>query len=264
MDDPAGTHGTSLDLQRTSRSLSPVAIAVGIAAAAVLIAAVMAGFGTRWGLWHFRTGFSILRWSAYAGVALGIAAVAAAAYTRPGSGRRGFVLTLLALAVAVAVVAIPWQWRRTASGVPPIHDITTDVTDPPQFVAVAPLRASDPNPIEYQGAEVATQQQAAYPDIRPLILDLAPDAAFRTALQAAEQMGWTIVAADSVQRRIEATDRTFWFGFRDDVVVRLTQVDANRTVVDVRSKSRVGRGDAGTNARRVRSYLRKLGADRDG
>jgi uncharacterized protein (DUF1499 family) len=72
-------------------------------------------------------------------------------------------------------------------------------------------------------------------------------------------MGWEIVAADPAARRIEATDQTFWFGFKDDVVIRLTAADGG-TVLDVRSKSRVGRGDVGTNARRIRSYLDRVRA----
>jgi uncharacterized protein (DUF1499 family) len=72
-------------------------------------------------------------------------------------------------------------------------------------------------------------------------------------------MGWEIVAADVEEGRIEATDRTFWFGFKDDVVIRLTP-SGERTIVDVRSKSRVGGSDVGTNARRIRSFLERLTA----
>jgi len=221
-------------------------------------AAVMSGLGTRWGLWDFRTGFTILRWAAYGGIAtVVIAAVAVVLSRQPGAARSGYALAIGALLLGAITVAIPWQSRRSAAGAPPIHDITTDTEDPPTFVAVAPLRANDPNPIEYGGAEIAQQQIAAYPEIRPVILDLPQDRAFQRALDVATSRGWEIVAADAAAGRIEATDRTFWFGFRDDVVIRLTPVDG-RTLVDVRSKSRVGRGDRGMNATRVREYLRDL------
>ncbi|MBA2669684.1 MAG: DUF1499 domain-containing protein [Gemmatimonadetes bacterium] len=241
-----------------ARPISRAAVAVGILALAVLIAAAMSGLGARWGWWHFRTGFSILRWSVYGGIALSIAALGLAAYTRPGSGHRGLPIAIFALAIGLAVTIIPLQWQRTARSVPPIHDITTDVSNPPRFVAIVPLRVDARNPVEYGGAQIAAQQQAAYPDIRPLVVDLSPTAAFERALRAAEEKGWTIAAAVPEEGRIEATDRTFWFGFRDDVVVRLTELDPNRTVIDVRSLSRVGGSDVGTNARRVRAYLRRI------
>jgi uncharacterized protein (DUF1499 family) len=159
--------------------------------------------------------------------------------------------------LGLVVVAIPLQTQRAARGAPPIHDITTDTENPPQFVAVAPLRADAPNPVEYGGPEVARLQREAYPDIRPVILDLSPEAAFQRALQAVDRMGWRLVDANSSTGVIEATDRTFWFGFRDDVVIRLTPLQG-RTVVDVRSKSRIGRGDMGANARRVRAYIEEI------
>ena len=66
-----------------------------------------------------------------------------------------------------------------------------------------------------------------------------------------------LVAAEAADGRIEATDTTFWFGFKDDVVVRVQPAD-NGSRIDVRSESRVGKSDVGTNARRIRAYLAKL------
>ncbi len=238
------------DLGRWSR----VALAAGGLALVVALMAAMAGLGSRWGLWNFRTGFTLLRWSAYGGIAVMLISALAMYRTKPGEGRKGLSIAVVALIVGFMAVGIPWQATRAGAGLPPIHDITTDTENPPVFVAVAPLRANDPNPVSYEGAEIAQQQLAAYPDIRPVILDLPRDRAFQRALDVASRRGWRIVEANEVDGRIEATDRTFWFGFRDDVVIRLTPLNG-RTVVDVRSKSRVGRGDLGTNARRVREYL---------
>jgi uncharacterized protein (DUF1499 family) len=236
---------------------SRLTLAVAAAALLVAFAAAMAGFGSRWGLWHFRTGFALLRWAAYGGIAVILASALALYRTRPGTGRRGFVLAAGALLIGLLTVGIPWRASRAGAAAPPIHDITTDIENPPSFVAVAPLRANEPNPVEYGGEEVAQLQRAAYPDIRPVILDLPRDRAFQRALDTAEAQGWRIVEGNEADGRIEATDRTFWFGFRDDVVIRLTPVDG-RTVIDVRSKSRVGRGDMGTNAKRVREYLQAV------
>lgn len=226
----------------------------------VAVTAAMAGFGSRWGLWDFRTGFSVLRWAVYGALATTVLTLPVLWLTRPGQKRpMGLFFAVLALLVSAPVFLVPLMWRARAGDVPPIHDITTDTNDPPRFQDIAPLRADAPNPVEYPGQEVAAQQRAGYPDIRPVVLDVPMGQAFERALAAAQGMGWEIVASDVDEGRIEATDRTFWFGFRDDVVIRLTP-SGGRTLVDVRSKSRVGGSDVGTNARRIRSYLERLTA----
>jgi uncharacterized protein (DUF1499 family) len=245
---PAGT--------RRNR-ISVVAVIALVLAIVTALTAMLSGFGYQWGLWHFSTGFTYLRYAAYGGMATMAVAAVALVVARPGSGRRGFSLALVALVIGAAVTYIPWQQRRIAQSVPPIHDITTDTENPPQFVAIAPLRADAPNPVEYAGEETAQRQRTAYPDLRPMILDLPADQAFQRALDVVNRQGWQLVDADQANGRIEATDRTRWFGFYDDVVIRLTPMDG-RTVVDVRSKSRVGRSDVGANARRIRGFLSDL------
>jgi len=163
------------------------------------------------------------------------------------AGLLGGAALLLAIALAGA----------SASKVPPIHDITTDTDNPPGFVAILPLRRNAPNPAEYGGPEIAAQQRAAYPDVQPVTLNVPPDQAFERALTAARARGWEIVEANSTAGRIEATDTTLWFGFKDDVVIRITPGDGGSRI-DVRSVSRVGRSDAGTNARRIQNFLHQL------
>lgn len=231
-----------------------VGLLIALVSALLLFAA---GPGYRADVWTLRTAFTLLRWAAYGGAAAAVISVAGLALGRKTPGRV-FVPGALGLVIGIACVAVPWQWRQRAQGVPPIHDITTDTESPPEFVAVLPLRAAAPNPAEYGGPEIAAQQREAYPGVRPLVLDLEPSTAFQRVHEAARAMGWDIVAADSAAGRIEATATTFWFGFKDDVVVRLTPTDAGGTRVDVRSVSRVGRSDVGTNARRIREYLERL------
>ena len=163
-----------------------------------------------------------------------------------------------ALIAAVVFFAFSLSQRPDASGVPPIHDITTDLGNPPAFDAILAFRADAPNPPEYAGQETAKQQTEAYPDIQTLMIERPPDEVLSAAEKVAQDLGWEIVAIDRIGGRIEATDTTFWFRFKDDVVIRLTP-RGNETYVDIRSKSRVGRGDMGANASRIRRFLERLG-----
>jgi hypothetical protein len=229
------------------------ALLLGVIATLLLLAA---GPGTRLALWEFGIGFQLMRWAAYAGLAT--AALAVAMLLLPRTRRGGLAALLVALALGLGTAFVPWSALRQARALPPIHDITTDTGRPPQFVAILPLRAAAPNPAAYGGPDVARAQAGAYPDVRPHRMDAAPADAFKRALQAARGMGWEVAAADAAAGRIEATDTTFWFGFKDDVVIRV-EADGAGSRVDVRSVSRVGVGDAGANAKRIRAYLRTLG-----
>ncbi|HET6602856.1 MAG TPA: DUF1499 domain-containing protein [Xanthomonadaceae bacterium] len=234
--------------------MKPARIVMLVAAVAVLML-LAAGPGHRFGLWEFATGFSLMRWAAWVGIAAAALALVALLVPRL---RRGHAVGLaIALLAGLAAAALPWQMLRTARAVPPIHDISTDTVDPPAFEDVLPLRADAPNPAVYEGEAIAQQQRAAYPEVQPLTLDDPPEAAFERALAAARDMGWEIVASDPERGRIEATATTFWFGFKDDVVVRVRPEGAGARV-DVRSLSRVGRSDVGANAARIRAYLDKL------
>ncbi len=230
------------------RRLSLLALLV---AGAGLVVLALAGPGSHLGWWHWRTGLGLLRWSAHLGVAGAVLGLVACLL---GGPRRA---CAPAVALGLAAAAVPWQFQRQARAVPPIHDITTDTEDPPRFVAVVPLRKEASNPPEYAGPEVAAQQKKAYPDLAGLTLSIPPEQAFARAQAVAVELGWEIVAAVPGEGRLEATDTTFWFGFKDDVVVRVRpQVGGSR--VDVRSKSRVGRSDVGANARRMRRFLERL------
>ncbi len=142
---------------------------------------------------------------------------------------------------------------------PRLHDITTDTVDPPTFVSLLSRRGSRVSPPEYDGPEAAAQQRRAYPDIQPLVLHVPVPRAFDAAVAAAGKMGWEIVASDRDAGRIEAIATTRLLRFKDDVVVRVRD-EAGGVRIDVRSKSRVGAGDLGTNARRIRAFLRLVHA----
>ena len=159
-----------------------------------------------------------------------------------------------------AALVVPLANILPALGAPPIHDITTDPDDPPRFEAVVPLRAGAPNPLEYGGPALAAAQQAAYPDLLPLAVDSPPSAVLEAARSVAMELGWAIVAVDPARGVLEATATTFWFGFEDDVAVRVRPSAGGGALVDVRSISRVGVGDLGANADRIRAFLARLPA----
>ena len=186
------------------------------------------------------------------------------------------------LVLAAGASAIPIATVVLSVGAPAIHDITTDTEDPPRFDAIVAVRGSASNPIEYRGPALAATQRAAYPDIQPLVLAGNPGDLADVALAVVRELGWQVVAAEPFgpeeirdtgrgSRRasepyrgvmIEATATTFWFGFKDDVAVRLRNAGGapGATTVDVRSISRIGIGDLGANAARIREFLDRLAA----
>lgn len=177
---------------------------------------------------------------------------------------------LLGLIIAGVVFYVPYSLQ--SRGAPPIHEITTDFENPPAFVDIVPLRKETgaQNEPQYVAVfkrkfgerdfevDVMATQKETYGDIEPVrISGTHYEAVFAKALQGVEDMGWTLVSANPQLGRIEAYDKTQWFGFVDDVVIRVEAVPMAYEI-DIRSKSRVGIGDAGANAERVRKYLRKV------
>jgi uncharacterized protein (DUF1499 family) len=241
-------------LARTASLTARVGLALTVVGALSLL---LSGVGTRWDWWDYRTGFLILRWTLYGGVAIIVVAVAGLILGLLARTGRSLLVSLVTLVLLGAVAAVPVGALRSAGRVPPIHDITTDLDDPPRFVAVLPLRQGAPNTAEYAGAALAAQQRAGYPGLASVRFAAPPDQVFARAVEVARGLGWQIVAAVPAEGRLEATDRTRWFGFRDDVVVRVV-AEGTGTRVDVRSVSRVGRSDLGTNARRIRRFEEAL------
>jgi uncharacterized protein (DUF1499 family) len=202
------------------------------------------------------TAFAVLRWAAYLGLAGAATSLAAGGFAYWKRRRVPTAVALVALVIGLTAAAIPYAWQRRAQNVPPIHDISTDLDNPPAFEAIVPLRDDAANTLE-RPPMLAAQQREGYPGLAPVTLSMPPAQAFDRALAVAQDNGWDIVTADKASGRIEATDTTFWFGFKDDVAVRLTPWGAG-TRVDVRSASRVGRSDVGTNARRIEAFLDAL------
>jgi uncharacterized protein (DUF1499 family) len=198
----------------------------------------------------FRYGFYV----ACAAIALALATIVP---TRPGERRRGFVAALLGLAIGGAAAWAPLMLFLQAVGAARINDVSTDTADPPPMVTTLQMRSDAVTPAAYPGKAAADQQHEAYPDIAPIVLDLAPAEAFKRVDAVAMAMGWEVVARVPADGRIEAIDTSSWFGLRDDIVVRIRPEGAGSRI-DIRSKSRLGRADLGANAQRIRTFTAKL------
>lgn len=219
-----------------------------------IVLVVTAGPLYRWGA-PLLTAFGTLALGALVGgvaVAAGLVAIG----TALAKGRRPSIPVAAGILLGLLASGIPLQQVRAARGLPPIHDITTDIANPPTFDAVIRFRDARSNSLEIR-EDTLSAQRRAYPDVTTLTLAQPAGEVFDRAVEAAQDMDWQIVTADRGSGRIEATDTSRWFGFKDDVVVRLSP-DGVATRVDVRSASRTGEGDRGANARRVRDYLDRL------
>jgi uncharacterized protein (DUF1499 family) len=235
--------------------LGTLPLTVAVAAVALLL---LSGFGVRLHIWSFRTGFALLGLGILGALLAAVGAIVALSVPRLRADSAASLV--LAAVIGLAASYFPWRMLQQARKAPMIHDISTDLANPPVFDAILALRAAAPNPAAYGGPEVAAAQRRAYPDVQPLELAAPPAAVYDRALAAARDMGWELVKADPAAGRIEATATTRWFGFKDDVVVRITPAAGGGSRVDVRSVSRVGRSDVGTNAARIRAFLARLAA----
>lgn len=250
-----------------TRSRSRVALAgFGLAVLGVLVA-YSAGFGYAHGWWTLRAAFGrrllgvpllgvlpIGALLAALGALVSLGGLVHAWRVRAG----GAALGALGAALGVVPPLMVLHQFRLAKTVPPINDITTDVADPPAYVAAARDSLWRGKDLTFPAKWADTVRQA-YPDLEPLVLAMPAGSAFALAKRTGEAMsGWVITAADSAAGRIEATATTRWFGFKDDVVIRVTPRGADSAVVDMRSKSRVGRSDVGANAARIREYFAAL------
>jgi len=241
---------------RAAKGASTVAAVLAVIGILVLASA---GMGYRLGWWGLRPAFNVLRFSVYGAIvvaAVGLVALVASFAVRHWVAVAGATLAIL---LAVGTAAVPLAMQRAAQSVPHIHDITTDTETPPAFVALRGVRERSPNGADYGGPAVAAEQRRGYPDLAPLSLRVPPDRAFAMVEATAKALGWQVSAVVPAEGRLEATDTTKWFGFKDDIVVRVAPtLDGSR--VDIRSVSRLGQSDLGANARRIHAFLAALSA----
>lgn len=224
----------------------------------ILVTAVfiLSGYGYQWGLWELGTGFTLLRYGAYAAVGLLVVQTIFFFFMKD-SGIKVKAMVLVGFLLTLGVTATGVYWQYKAQGSPPIHDITTDIDSPPEFVAMVRLRRDASNPPEYAGEETARQQREAYPHIQPLVVNVGKQEVIDEIVHLIANRGWDMVSINRQDGRVEATEKLPWFGFKDDVVLRIGETDEG-TRIDMRSKSRIGRGDIGVNADRIGRFLSDL------
>lgn len=218
---------------------------------ATLLIAVAAPIGSRVGVWSFNSATEILTWAAYFAVAAVIFCVMGVVRAWPGSRYRGFFLSLIGTVILIPTIAVPAYWANAKREFPPIQDITTDTENPPEFWHA-------PNSRVYGGVGIAVLQEEAYPDIEPYLSPLTRNQTFNLVIEVIQDFDWQLWGPNREDGHIEATETTFWFGFSDDVSIHITALDEG-SQVDVRSASRFGGGgDGGTNANRIRTFLKAL------
>jgi hypothetical protein len=250
------------------RLLSVVARLACAAFAVSLLIGLTASFGTRLEFWNYHFGlYTLFPWCVYFGIAgavLGLGWAVCAFFGNTGEGAR---YGAIGLAGSLAVIAMPLYTVAMGAQLPPIHDISTDTEHPPEFVALIGQRPGAENPPEYDGARLiafrgkrssaAALQHKYYEDVHAAAVLTSPESLFRRASRAAYAMGWNIVAVAPDEGRLEATDTSFFFGFTDDIVIRVKPSGMGARV-DIRSEARQGDKDWGRNAARVRAYMKKL------
>lgn len=225
-----------------------LAILAALLAIAGIAGPLIGAVGTRSGWWHFSAGLIYAERGVYGAIAAFVLSVLLIALARRKQGVLWPATIALVLSLPVVAMAIHWQYAATRFA--PINDITTDTQNPPMFWDV-------PNPMDYPGAETAQKQHAGYPDLGPLTLAAPSGEVFDAATRLIEQRGWELAGADQDEGRIEAIAYSALFGFADEVILRLT-AEGDQTLVDMRSRSRVGGIDRGVNARRIRDFLDDL------
>lgn len=230
---------------------------------------------------------AVINWIGYLGLTLLLALPLAVMTVRSGAWQEGLLLyaisclgaaALLLFSLLLMVLPRFGDWRKTLAlrsllalpgtvllllllgsrgDYPAIHDITTDIEDPPEFTAAVKERGNGSNPLTIE-PETLEAQQRAYPDLGTIRTNEPIDEAYRRALDTARVLGWEVYREDLNAGYIEAVDTTTIMGFKDDIVIRL-RTDAQGTMVDLRSVSRVGLGDMGANAARIREFSRGFG-----
>ncbi len=239
----------------------------------------VAALGTRFDMWDWHIGLNVLTLK-IGPILLLLALLVAVVAIGVGIFQRRRALSVSGwIALLIPLMALTWanSVRSAAQKLPAIHDISTDVAAPPMFSdSMKHVRGPQANRVDNQSARVdksalggkwagrlvSDAQRIGYPDIKPIGINaLSPERAFVTALAAAKAIGLEVTLADQAHGHIEGTATSLWFGFKDDVAIRVSVNPEGGALVDIRSVSRVGVSDLGRNADRIRAFKHALEAE---
>ncbi len=213
-------------------------------------------WGVREGWFDIRSAFTTIGYAALAGIPILVVALIIIYLSR------GNICSQVKSGLAVILMLIPVighygnQPKNQTPGIP-LNDISTDTANPPLFNAVIALRPAKSNTVEYPGDKAAARQKELFPDITSIESSLSAENSFQLALDIAKSMGWNIVAQDMNAGLIEAVESTPVFSFEDDIVIRVLPINSG-SIIDIRSRSRVGRSDRGKNAERIREFINRF------
>ena len=205
---------------------------------------------TRWNLLHFRYGLLMYLLAALLGL---VVIIVAGLFTRRQQNDASKKALSRASLLSLPAIALFAFSVFSAGDAPMIHNVTTAPDNPPQFMAAQKQRGSGANPLAYT-PELAEIQREAYPELQTLTSELSGKEAHQIAFAVAKNLGWDVYYNDPKQGQIEAVATTRWFGFKDDIVIRIN-ASSDPTQIDLRSVSRVGQGDMGANARRIQTFI---------
>lgn len=253
--------------QRLRRWVLKLAIILAVLGPLVFLIAALGyrlgvlGLGTSLKALSFQVGPIVL----ILGLIVSLASLALSWFIKP---RKGLIVSLLVLAIPAFGLLKFASAYSTFKEVPPIHDITTDLDDPPLFtqaIVEARNQTKGVNTLDYIGKKhkkdgtlVSVLQSQYYKEVRPIRRSEDPDVVFKEAEALIKSKGWKVVTVDAESGVLEATESTFWYGFKDDVIIRVRPSKGGGTVVDMRSISRIGGSDLGLNAKRLEALISAL------
>ncbi len=219
-----------------------------------LLLLVIGVTGTRAEVFSYQTGLLMF---SLAGLLSFISISASALFTRRAKQEKDRQRLNKAALIALPAIFFFSISLFHGAGAPLIHDVSTDTQNPPEFIKAATLRKPSDNDLHYAPANIPLQRQA-YPTLKTLESSHTVTEAQKRAYKIASEMGWLVYYQQ--EGHIEAQARSFWFGFIDDIVIRI-QVTESGTKIDIRSASRVGKGDLGANAKRIMAFSELFNQD---